>query len=155
MMSLLPVPAGGFFLVRTLAAPNSAPASVTTALGVVASLIICFAHVGPDGAAALTSLASAAGTLCVVVAGALAKKPVSMQLLTGIVTIVFTDMAVLGGHHWDAEQIGGLVAGVNVALGFILHVLHVTVTRAPEPAAAVPWSRGDTAAALAPEPGND
>lgn len=137
---------------RTLAAPNSAPATVTTALGVVASLIICFAHVGPAGAAALTSLASAIGTLCVVVAGAIAKKPVSMQLLTGAVTVVFTDLTVLGGHHWDAEQIAGLVAGVNVALGFVLHVLHVTVTRAPEPPAAVPPTRDELARKMA---GND
>jgi hypothetical protein len=138
--------------VRTLAAPSSAPASVTTALGVVASLIIVFAHPGPQGAAVLTSLASAIGTLCVVTAGALEKKPVSMQLLTGAVTIVFTDLTLLGGHHWDAEQLGGLVAGVNVALGFILHVLHVTMTQAPEPEAAHPPARHELARKLA---GND
>jgi hypothetical protein len=140
--------------VRTLAAPNSAPATVTTVLGVAASLIIVFGHPDARGAAALTSLASAIGTLAVVVAGALAKKPVSMQLVTGAVTIVFTDLTVLGAHHWDADQIAGLVAGVNVALGFILHVLHVTVEsgRALDPQRPLP--RHELARRVyVPEPG--
>jgi hypothetical protein len=73
----------------------------------------------------------------VVIAGALAGKPVSLQLVTGAVTVLAADLA-LFGIHTNPEQRGALAAAVGVFAGVVLHLLHVTV-------AAVPSRQADTA----------
>lgn len=109
---------------------NSAPATVTVVLGAAAACVIAFGHLTPAQAALVTSLAAAAGTLVMIVAGVINHKPVSMQALTGAAAIVMADLA-LFGIHMDAEQRGALVAAVGVAVGIIFHLLHVTVAADP------------------------
>ena len=67
-----------------------------------------------------------------IIAGAVNRKPVSMQALTGAASILVADLA-LFGIHMDPDQRGSLVAALGVAVGIIFHLLHVTV--ADDPAA--------------------
>jgi hypothetical protein len=116
---------------------NSLPATVTTVLGAVAALIIAFGRLTTAQSALVTSLAVAVGTLAIVIAGALAGKPVSMQAVTGAVTIILADLA-LFGIHMSADERGALAAGIGVFAGIALHLLHVTVAAVPAPVQARP-----------------
>jgi hypothetical protein len=116
---------------------NSAPATVTVVLGAVAACIIAFGHLTPASAALVTSLAVALGTLVVLIAGVLNHKPVSMQALTGAVTIIFADLA-LFGVHMTADERGSLAAATGVVAGVIFHLLHVTVANDPAATAITP-----------------
>jgi hypothetical protein len=118
-------------------AVNSVPATVTTVLGAVAACIIAFGHLTPAQAALVTSLAVALGTLVVIIAGVLNRKPVSMQALTGAVTIIFADLA-LFGIHMSADERGSLAAATGVVAGVIFHLLHVTVAHDPAATAITP-----------------
>lgn len=109
---------------------NSAPATVTTVLGAAAACIIAFGHLSAAQAALVLSLATAAGTLVMIIAGAVNHKPVSMQLFTGAATAVAADLA-LFGIHMDPDQRGALAGAVGVAAGIIFHLLHVTVAADP------------------------
>ena len=111
---------------------NSVPSTVATVLGVAAALVIAFGHLGPVGSALVTSLATALGTLLVVIIGAVNGKPVSLQVLTGAAMVIFSDLA-LFGIRMSADERGALAAAVGVFAGLALHLLHVTVTAAPAP----------------------
>jgi hypothetical protein len=130
-----------------LRSANSAPASVTTVLGAAVACMIAFGHLGPAPAAVLASMATAIGTLGVAIRGGLDGKPVSMQVITGAATIIFSDLALLG-VHMTADARGALVAATGVIAGMTFHLLHVTVvsTRAPvspPPEEAVPLRPAD------------
>jgi len=109
---------------------NSPASGIVTALGAIAALVIAFAHLTPAQAAMAASLATAAGTIVVIITGVMAGKPVSMQALTGATAIILADLA-LFGIRMDAEERGAVVAAVAVFAGLALHLLHVTVTSAP------------------------
>jgi hypothetical protein len=107
--------------------------SLAAVLGAIAALFISFGHLGPSGAAALTSAATALGTLAVIGAGAKAGKPVSLQAVTGAVTVLFSDLA-LFGIRMSADERGALVSATGALLSLALHLVHVTVTAGPAPA---------------------
>jgi len=109
---------------------NSPAAGVVTALGAIAALITAFAHLSPAQAATAASLATAAGTVVVIITGVMAGKPVSMQALTGVTAIIVADLA-LFGIRMNAQERGAIVAAVATFVGLALHLLHVTVTAAP------------------------
>jgi hypothetical protein len=111
-------------------AVNSMPATVAAVLGAAASLVIAFGHLTPAQSAMVMSLAGAIGTLAVVIAGSIAGKPVSLQLVTGAVTVLAADLA-LFGIHTNPEQRAALAAAVGVFAGVVLHLLHVTVAAVP------------------------
>lgn len=109
---------------------NSLPATVTTLLGALAALIIAFGHLSAAEAALVISLAGAIGTVVITIAGAVNGKPVSMQVITGVATVIFADLA-LFGIRMGPDQRGALVGAVTVALGIIFHLLHITVAAVP------------------------
>lgn len=109
---------------------NSAPAAITTALGAVAACVIAFGHLSAAQAALVTSLAVAAGTVVMIIVGIVNHKPVSMQALTGAVTIIFADLALFGIRMGPDER-GALAAATAAVAGVVFHLLHVTVTSDP------------------------
>lgn len=120
-------------------AVSSAPAMITTVALAAAACVIAFGHLNAANAAFVTSLAVAAGTVVMLIAGALNGKPVSMQALTGAVTIIFADLT-LFGVHMNPDERGALAAAVGVAAGVIFHLLHVTVSADPAATAISPRS---------------
>lgn len=115
---------------------NSLPATVTTVLGAAAALIIAFGHLSAASSALVISLAGAIGTVVITIAGAVNGKPVSMQVVTGVATVIFADLA-LFGIHMSPDLRGALAGAVTVALGIIFHLLHITVAAVPLKAPAV------------------
>lgn len=115
---------------------NSLPATVTTVLGAAAALIIAFGHLSAASSVLLISMVGAVGTVVIAIAGAIAGKPVSMQVVTGAATVIFADLA-LFGIRMSPDQRAALAGAVTVALGIMFHLLHVTVDTVPLRAAAV------------------
>jgi hypothetical protein len=124
---------------KSMVQTAQAPATLVVALNALVALIVAFGHLSTTSAATLSSLATAIGTVAVLVVAVTQHKPFSMTLFTGAAAVIFTDLT-LFHVTLDPGQIGALVTAVGLVAGLILHTVHATVTAkdAPAPAPYLP-----------------